>query len=194
MANVSAVYSVGYSLISYLRNSYPEYLRAHHACLFQLFSSGELNAFSEEDTCLSLYLYRITMNEHVRNQALLGDPSDSLPPLALDLHYLLTVWSKSAEAEHTILAWAIRQLYLHQTLSLSDLSPSGGWSAGDVVQVIPAELTTEDMMRIWDALSPPYSLSASYIARVVRVEPDTPQEAPKPVVERRMVHGDRGEP
>jgi hypothetical protein len=55
--------------------------------------------------------------------------------------------------------------------------------------VIPAELTTEDMMRIWDALDPPCRLSVSYIARLVRLDPDTMEAAGPPVVARRFAYG-----
>ena len=50
-----------------------------------------------------------------------------------------------------------------------------------MIQIIPAELSNEDLMRIWDALTPSYRLSISYIARSVRIEPDVLQEN-KPVV------------
>ena len=57
-------------------------------------------------------------------------------------------------------------------LDASSLSPEAGWGANEVIQIIPAELSTEDVMRIWDALDPPYRLSVSYIARLVRLDPD----------------------
>ena len=71
-----------------------------------------------------------------------------------------------------MLAWAIRQLHLFPILDASSLSPEAGWGANEVIQIIPAELPTEDMMRIWDALDPAYRLSVSYIARLVRLDPD----------------------
>jgi hypothetical protein len=114
-------------------------------------------------------------------------------PLSLDLSYMFTFWSDGAEAEHTIFAWVVRQLYMHQTLSQSDLTLDGGWAAGDFVQVIPSEISNEDLMRIWDALDPPYRLSVSYIARVVRIEPDVLPDA-KPVVARRLRFAVPGEP
>src|SRR5207253_10302943 len=122
----------------------------------------------DDPTTISLFLYDGTMNEHLCNVGWVYYATDKNVPLALDLHYLMTVWASSAEAEHSIHAWAMHQLYHHSVLDTSSLSSEAAWSAGDVVQVIPAELSNEDIMRIWDAVNPPYRLSVSYIARVVR--------------------------
>jgi hypothetical protein len=186
VANLRAIHSVGSSLVTYLRNAYPGDLQQEHPCEFRLVASGEMNG-KEVDfgTAVTLYLYRVTVNPYLRNATHVNALQQTVQPLSVDLHYLLTAWADSALAEHTILGWVIRELHMHQTLSQSDLTPDGGWDAGDFVQVIPSELTNEDLMRIWDALDPGYRLSVSYIARVVRIETDTQPEAP-PVVARRV--------
>jgi hypothetical protein len=61
-----------------------------------------------------------------------------------------------------------------------------------VIQIISAELSNEDMMRIWDTLKPSYRLSVAYIARVVRIEGDEVEDA-RPVVATRLLWGDRQE-
>jgi hypothetical protein len=172
VTNVSAIHSVGESLRTYLDSSYPAALRALHPCEFRLVSSGELAAADDIDNALTLYLYRVTMNEHFRNQRRAIDNLRENTPLSVDLHYLVTVWAKSAFAEHTIIAWAMRQLQQHPVLDRASLSPEAEWTSGESIQVIPAELSTEDVMRIWDALEPAYRLSVSYIARVVRIDTD----------------------
>jgi len=187
MANYHAIYSVGFSLARYLTNAYAAARQADTglpACNFQLFSSGEIHKEPHGTATMALYLYRVTMNQYLRNTPRANDAFDAMPPLALDLHYLLTVWGDSAETEQTVLGWTMLQLYEHEALSASDLSPEPGWSAADLVQVIPAELSTEDLMRIWDALNLAYRLSASYIARVVRI--DAGPRGGKPVVARRF--------
>jgi Pvc16 N-terminal domain len=172
MANVLAIHSVGTSLVAYLRNTYPSDLRTAHPCEFKLFASQEMGSTEERGTTLSLYLYRITMNEHVRNVRSTNDLVRVDAPMSVDLHFLLTVWADNALAEQTILAWAMRQLYQRPVLDRSTLSPEGGWDPSDIVHIIPAELSHEDLMRIWDALEPSYRLSLSYSARVVRIDPD----------------------
>ncbi len=190
MANLLAIHSVGASLITYLRNSYPNELRAEHPCEFRLLSSGELAEPGDIGTALSLFLYRVTMNEHLRNTGRMDNPADANVPLAVDLHYLLTVWANNAHTEQVVLAWAMRQFHLHPVLDISSLSPEAAWSAGDIIHLIPAELSNEDVMRIWDALDPPYRLSISYIARVVRIDPDTTADA-APVVATQFAYGSR---
>lgn len=191
MANVRAIHSVGASLATYLNNTYPEPYRSEHPCTFRLRGSAEMVAPDENDgTTASLFLYRVIMNEHLRNVGRGVDPGRRAVPLSVDLHYLLTVWAGNALEEHTILAWAMLQLHQHPVLDASSLSPDAGWSAGDVIQLLPAELSTEDIMRIWDALDPPYRLSVSYIARVVRIDPDSVPDS-RPVVASRFALTDR---
>jgi hypothetical protein len=188
MANYNAIHSVGNSLRLFLQNTYPDALNAEHSIGFRLLSSGEMAGDSAPADCLSLYLYRVTVNEHLRNTPYRNDPADARPPLSLDLHYLLSVWTGDAMGEHRVLAWAMRQLYAHPLLDVASLSPEAGWLPSDVVQLIPAELSTEDMMRVWDAFDHSYRLSVSYIARLVRI--DAPNEEPaRPVVAMRERYG-----
>jgi hypothetical protein len=189
MANVFAIHSVGNSIATYLRNSYPRTLVGLDMpdCAFDLISSGELAGEPDDSTRITMYLYRITVNEHSRQLA--AGASARPTPLGLDLHFLMTAWAGNARDEHTILAWAIRQLHMFPILDASSLSPEAGWGANEVIQIIPAELSTEDIMRIWDALDPAYRLSVSYIARLVRLDPDS-SSVGRPVVATRFAYGE----
>lgn len=191
MANVFAIHSVGHSIVTYLRNSYPQELNGVGMpdCGFELVSSGELAADASDATRVTLYLYRITVNEHSRQAQALSAAATRPTALGLDLHFLMSAWAGNARDEQTTLAWAMRQLHMFPILDASSLSPEAGWGANEVIQVIPAELPTEDVMRIWDALVPAYRLSVSYIARLVRLDPDV-QHAARPVVATRFVHGE----
>jgi hypothetical protein len=186
LANHRAIVSVGDSLVTYLQNAYPSDLRTQMPCKFQLVSSNELNVPNHDfGTAVTLYLHRVSIDSHLRNSMVNSTPLRRRVPLSVDLHYLLTVWAESALAEQTILGWVMLELYQHEALSQSDLTPAGGWGPDDIVQVIPGEISNEDMMRIWDALDPPYHLSLSYIARVVRLDPD-PIIDGLPVVSKRL--------
>lgn len=188
MADFRAIHSVGTSMITYLRNSYP--LADEISCEFQLLASGEMKQAFDPAPAITLYLYRVDINEHLRNRVPSRGPSDARSPLSLDLHYLLTIWGNTAPVEQTLLGWAMRQLHALPVLDVSSLTPEGQWSPGDVVHWIPSEITHEDMMRIWDALAPEYRLSFAYIARVVSIDPE---ESPtgKPVVASRFALTDR---
>lgn len=195
MANVFAIHSVGNSIATYLRNSYPRTMAGLDMpeCAFDLVSSGELAGEADDATRITLYLYRVTVNEHHRQRQAASTAVTHPPPLGLDLHFLMSAWAGNARDEQTVLAWAIRQLHVSPILDASSLSPEAGWTASDVIQVIPAELSTEDIMRIWDALDPAYRLSVSYVARLVRLDPDTHADE-RVVVATRFAHGEATRP
>ena len=190
MANVFAIHSVGNSIVTYLRNTYPDEIagRAMPACSFEAISCGSLaGELGEEATRITLLLYRSTVNEHARQQRT-GASASGISPLTLDLHYLLTAWGATPLDEQITFAWALRQLHEHPVLDASSLSPEAGWARDEAVQIVPHELALEDLMRIWDALDPGYRLSASYVARLVRLDPDETAEY-RPVVARRLAYG-----
>lgn len=191
MANVWAIHSVGNSIVTFLRNSYPQQINgvAMPACAFELVSGGQLAGDIDESTRITLHLYRVTVNEHSRQMRRSGAPNVQPVPLSVDLHYLLSAWAANPVDEQVPMAWAIRQLYQVPMLDLANLSPDAGWGPDEAVQVLPAELSTEDVMRIWDALEPSYRLSTSYVARVVRLDPDVDDEEFRPVVARRLAFG-----
>ena len=187
MPNVHAVHSVGHSLVTWLKNAYPRDLREVTECDFVLLSSGEMAAKEERGPAVSLWLYRVTPNEHLRNVPRRGDSADARPPLYLDLHYLVTVWADNALAEHTILAWVLERLHRMPMLDVSSLSPEGGWEPGDQVQLVTEDLATEELMRIWEAVDPAYRLSVPIVARVVRI--DLERQPGVPVVASRFAVG-----
>lgn len=191
MAQLGAIYSVGDSIATFLTRTFPESVRdvINTVPTFQVVSSGQLAADGADfSTGVTLYLYRVTLNEQLRNAHGRSHQRVHLP-LSLDLHIMMTVWAGTPLIELTLLAWVMRQLHLHPLLDAGRLSPDGGWQPGEVVHVVPAELSNEDMMRIWDALAPTYRLSQTYVARVVQLEPDEGIEA-APVVARRLRVGD----
>ena len=183
MANIAAIRSVGTSLATYLTNAYRE--TAFPAgvtkpdCTFSITSIGSVraNQVPPSDTSVSvlIFLYRASINHHLRNVGRITDSSAQPVPLSIDLHYLFSFWAGSAENEQLVLAWTMRELHAVPVLDSSILSREAAWAADDVIQLIPEEITTEDLMRIWDTLAPDYRLSLSYIARVVRIDPDEAQ-------------------
>ena len=188
MANLYAVHSVGLSLVTYLRNAYPEPLRSEHPCQFRLISSGELAEPDDIGTAVTLYLYSISKNKYPQCKPGENRSREALFSLSIDLHYLIIVWANSALVEHSLIAWVMSQLNQHPILDMSTLSSEGGWLPNDQVHIVPTELSTEDLMRIWDALTPSYRLSVPYIARVIRIDPE-PITENLPVVAKRFEYG-----
>jgi hypothetical protein len=186
MANFSAIYSVGNSVAQYLQNAYPASLATDFPCQFKLISSTEIA--TEEQTALdqvvTIFLHRVTLNENFRAVTRLQDAPTKQPSAFLDLHYLVTYWGTGAQAEQTILGWTVQQLQSTPILDSSILTSDGGWDPTEAVQLVMADLSLEDILRIWDALGPKYRLSIAYLARVVRI--DRTITAGVPVVATRM--------
>jgi len=205
MANLRAIDSLVQSLARWLKNAYDAAQRptetggGGHDFLpefdFQPVSSTQL---SREDfpgdgdgggELVSIYLYRVSVDPHLRNAGRVRTPEMRPVPLSLDLHLLFSLWSTSASHDHFVLAWLMRQLHLHPVLDASALNPDAGWEADEVVHLIPSELSNEDMMRLWDAVTPSYRLSVSFIARIVRIDPDEFTEG-EPMITRRLAYGE----
>ena len=166
MANEFALISLADSLAARLASAYPPALRVAHPCSFQAVGSGGLLAdLGGEGAVLSIWPHRVTVNEQLRNlrPAPLPTQGQRNRPLALDVHLLLSVWAGGVATELVVLAWVLRELHREPVLDASALSATGGWTADEVVQLVPAEMSVEDMMRIWDAITPPYRISAPFV-------------------------------
>jgi len=172
MANYSAIYSVGNSIAQYLQGAYPAALAKQFPCNFEVVASAQVATEDAVplDQKVSIYLHRVTVNENFRAAGRIQDAPNKQPVVFLDLHYLLTYWGTSAAAEQTILGWTIQQLQTSPILDNSLLTTDGGWGPGESVQLVMADLSLEDVLRIWDALGPKYRLSIGYTARVVRID------------------------
>jgi hypothetical protein len=187
VANYQAVYAVGDALVQYLTKNYAA-ANLGYQCTFQLVSSEDI---ANEDTTnldkvVSLYLHRMTTAEYYRNVTRLQDLPNDQPVLYLDLHYLISYWdtaAQGAEAEQKILVWTMQQLQSnpildYSTLYLSSAAAGAGWNKTDTVQLIPADLSLQDVLDIWDGLGPKYRLTVGYVARVVRIDQATMPGAP----------------
>ena len=179
MANIAAIRSVGTSLAAYLNNAYRDTAFppnvAKPECTFSLTSIGGVRTAdvpsSDTSVRVLIFLYRASMNQHLRNAGRADIASRPLP-LSVDLHYLVSFWAGSGENEQIVLAWTMRELHQVPVLDRSILTEEAGWADSEVVQLVPQEISNEDLMRIWDTMPADYHLSLSYIARVVRIDPD----------------------
>ena len=123
---------------------------------------------------LGLYLHRVSVDPFGRNRPLPSRrPSD--PPqseLPVNLHLLLVGWSAHRTAEQVMLAWGMQALGAATQLTAAHLSSyDPDWGDQDCVQVIPDDMTTEDLMRIWDGMPQDYILSTPYIIKTLRLRP-----------------------
>jgi Pvc16 N-terminal domain len=119
---------------------------------------------------LSIFLYRVDFNKVMRAAWSAAAEQDGRSHLGLDLHYLLTPWAENAEDDHRVLGRAMQCLESTPILSGPLLHSSGEWDAGESIQIVLEEVSTEAVMRIFDSLPTDYRLSVPYIARVMRID------------------------
>ena len=118
---------------------------------------------------LSLLLYRVDFDKTTRAAWSARGAEEDRAYLPLDLHYLATAWAENAEHEHLIMGRALQVLETTPILAGPLLDPAGDWAPDESVQVIMEDLTTDDLMRTFEALSVDFRLSLPYQARVVVV-------------------------
>lgn len=135
---------------------------------------------------VNLFLHRVSENAALKNQtqlpATLGQP-----PLALDLHYLLTATGTSPNDDrgaHRVLGDAMLTLHEHALLAKDDpLLDPGLVGEMELLKVTVEPLDVEDLSKIWTATTAPYRLAVGYLVTVVRLEPDQPPPVAPPVRE-----------
>ena len=130
---------------------------------------------------LSLWLYQITENEHVKNQPMLRAAAQPLPPpppgraprqvaqyppMALNLYFLATPFAQSDEADHMVLGKTMQVLYDNAIIILQDAMNN----VFEELRVIFCRLSLEELTRIWESLREPYRLSVCYLIRVTRID------------------------
>ena len=125
---------------------------------------------------LGIYLHRIAVDPFARNRYLgpAADRRTPRPELPVNLHILLIGWSTKNETEIGYLAAAMQIIGSALMLDVSHLAVAdAGWDDHEAVQVMPEEMSTEDLMRLWDSLPGDYRLSSPYLIKTVRLAPDT---------------------
>jgi hypothetical protein len=148
---------------------------------------------------ISLYLYRVLVDgTHRAPAGRIGDNGRRYrSQLPLNLHFLLTVWGKTASLQHQIAGWMMRIMEDNPILPsglLNTIAP-GVFGPGDTVEVVPADLSTEDLLHLWETLLPDrYQLSVPYVARNVRIESRAYVTEGEPVQERVFDLGEALEP
>lgn len=190
MATVSAIHALCSGLAQTLGRAHQISSIKDLSCVFSVVGTSDFKKLDGKDTTCSIFLYRVTHNEHMRNMT--ASAGQAMRPLAVDMHLLFTFWADNPLKEQTLLAWVVRELHQRPVLDNSTLGASGQFDTGDRVQLIPEELSLDDMTKLWQALVPPYRPSVTYVARNVPIGLDGVEEF-APVVATRHRLGDRVE-
>ncbi|MGF1939393.1 MAG: DUF4255 domain-containing protein [Nostoc sp. ChiQUE02] len=157
---------------------------------------------ADERAQLNLFLYQVTQNRNVdwvsqefrnRHSPINGNPRSLTPPLALDLHYLLTAYGAKDFQAELLLGYAMHLLHktpaitseiIENTLinasttntssafsqalasvSVSDLAEHIGQ-----IKLTPEFFNMEETSKLWSALQTHYRPSATYLASMVLIE------------------------
>lgn len=162
---------------------------------------------------INVFMYQATPNTAWRNSALPSRAAAgeriSNPPLALDLHYLVTAYGRSDFQAEILLGYAMHLLHERPmldraairralnppgTLDLSMLPPEYQLlSASDLadqveaLRITPVALSIDDLSKLWSALSSNYRPTAVYQVSVVLIEARRPARSPLPVLSRGAV-------
>lgn len=176
MADYLGVSAIGQSLTRLLNLTFDESMPLGPTSRVKsaLLRTEEMDPANRSDEMtsplISLFLYRVDINRHTRAAWSAVSHQSGKVHLPLDLYYLLTPWAANAEFEYRILGQAMECLERNPILSGPLLYPSGNWSGNEAVQLCVPEMSTEDLMRIYDSLPVEYKLSVPYMARVVRID------------------------
>ncbi len=125
---------------------------------------------------VSIVLYRVAVSGAPRNLYPRLDPGGRRrqPPLPVDLHFLFTMWGRSAAKQQRLLGWVMRTLEDTPTFNAEQLNHYGGPEAifdeTETVTMIFDSLSLQDLTNVWDILKPNAQLSVAYIARMVYLE------------------------
>jgi hypothetical protein len=159
---------------------------------------------------LNLFMHQATPNAAWRN---VGYPSRgasgariSSPPLALDLHYLVTAYGSADLQAEVLLGYAMQLLHETPVLTrdairtaLNPPDPVNGSLLPTVyrslhasaladqveqIKITPEAMNTEELSKLWTALQAHYRPTATYLVTVVLIEPTAAARSPLPVLSR----------
>jgi len=160
------------------------------------------NIDDDADVRLSLYLYSVGKNDVLNTRTREYDSETETthePPLALDLHYLLTAYPAGGNGDltpetfdqHRLIGLAIQTL---NDNGIIDGGEFGGSQFDTDVSITFQTETTEEVMDIWfNAVGEkPYHLSVAYTVGPILVDSRIEEEIP-PVEGRDMAYEDSEE-
>jgi hypothetical protein len=139
---------------------------------------------------VNLFLHQVTHNAAWRNVDLPSRDSDGdvvrTPPVAINLHYLVSTYAPDPYVPEILLGHAVRILAENATLSREAirrmLTPSGpdpmltallGSDLDhqvELIKIAPETLNTEEMSRLWSTFQSSYRPSVAYQVSVVLID------------------------
>jgi hypothetical protein len=165
---------------------------------------------NDETPQLNIFLYHVSLNAAWRDAALPWRDDQgrrlSNPPLALNLHYLISAYGKHEFDGEILLAWAMQALHEMPVLTRDMVQNSLSAMAGalgatsevqaialttladqiELIKICPEVLSSEDIYKLWSAFQAKYRPTAAYQASVVLVQKTLPTRLAAPVQRRNI--------
>lgn len=143
---------------------------------------------------INIFLYHASINPALRNiYPPQGRPGEMpTPPLALNLHFLVTAYGRSEHdldaVSHRALGAAMLVLHDHPVLgtreikeALSNVDPG---IQLERLRITPIPLNVDEISKLWTMFQKPYRVSIAYEASVVLIDSRRTAPAPLPVLRR----------
>jgi hypothetical protein len=130
-------------------------------------------AASADNGKVSLFLYFMGINGHMRNRPMVNVGTEALlkPPLPFQLKYLLTPVNDDHLTNQLMLGRMIQFLYDNPTLGPEASLPLDDKKGGTTeLRIHPDNLSIDALNQIWTAMSEPYRLSYSFSVDVVTID------------------------
>jgi hypothetical protein len=159
---------------------------------------------------LNLFLHKVTPNQGWRNECFpSGDSTGRLrltnPPLALDLHYLLSAFGAADLHAEILLGYGMQLLHENPVLSreairaalspapdvgsslppaLRALDSTGLADQIEQLRITPEAFDSEEISKLWTAIQANYRPTTAYTVSVVLIESEKPRVSSLPVLTR----------
>jgi hypothetical protein len=165
-----------------------------------VFSPDQIADGTSEVSHLNLFLYLVKMNSGWKNTQLPTRGGDGArvgrPPLAVDLHFLLSGYGAGEYHQEMLLGVGMQAL--HETPFLdrdaidatfagatgidAKLGASGLSGQIELVKIAPHDLSADELYKLWNAFGSKARPSAAYVASVVLIESTARTRAALPVL------------
>jgi hypothetical protein len=150
---------------------------------------------------LNVFLYHILPSAAWRNMDMptrLHNGESGVPPLALNLYYLITAYGRDDDARvpfsHHLLGRAMSVLGDHPLLNADDIKAalpnSDLWSQVERIRFTLQPLPQDELSKLWTGFQTGFRLSMAYEAAVVLIDSGLSAKTALPVLARRQ--GDTG--
>lgn len=150
----------------------------------------------ESDQLVGIFCYRVAVNGPQRNfrSAVSSDGVRRLPPLPVDVHFLLTAPTKpvSTIPPLSLLGWAMRILEDRAILPASAIkSPTDSLpmlQPQESLEIVAETLPLQDQTSLWQSLQRPFRPTAAYVARMIALDSLASLKEPPLVQTRQFQH------